>query len=1756
MMKIKFKNLVQSRIFQIGIGVNLCYWLADAFAEYFFISERSLVEEIFHPSIHNFYSRIIPVIILFIFGVLSEIMTNRRRRMQDTLRESEIRLKTLFEKSAEAQLYLDQEAKIVEANAAFLNLFKFRNKSEVIALGPVDFSPEYQPEGTSASQKREEMLGIVRAQGTARLEWTHRKNDPDQTPIITEWICTSVHLAGCPMIHVSVRDITERKQAEEKLYFQYFLAFALGAASNLEEVLHLCLDVAIKVSGMDCGGIYLLNQDSGSMKLVIYQGIISSEFPQSVSEYDSQAAHTLLVMRGEPVYIKVLNQRISIDESHIFEAEGLKVVAVIPIKKEGKVIASLNAGSHSWVEIPPEARRTLETIAAQIGEVIARVQAQKELHRSEEKYRNLVESSTDSIVIVQEGKVVFCNGTSVKMFAVEKSEDIIGRSLLDFIFPAFHSLILQIIIDRGQELPVPNSYEIKCRRDDGTEFDVEATVSTINFKGQIAFQVVLRDITERRQAQDIIHTQRDLGIALSVTSDLAEALRLCLESAVKVSKMDSGGIYLMDDKSGTLDLVCSQGLSPDFIHAASHYDGSSPNAILVKKGGDIFLGKQDLPADGLPRREGLSSLAIIPILFEDQVIACFNVGSHILDEIPMISRYALLSVSIHIGNVIARIKAEASLWENEKKYRAMFEMSRDAIMICDREGFLDCNSATLNIFGCSSRDQFISKHPSELSPPTQPDGKVSLSASQERIEAAFATGVQSFEWIHRRMDGTMFPAEVSLSRIVIGGKQVIQAIVRDITERRRAEVALRESEEKYRTLVENIPASVAVLDLEGNVLFCNRASEEMTGYTVAEEIGMNVLDITPLEYQSQSWEALNKLMRDGSVPYFESMIRRKDGTLIPIETGSQGIYQNGKLIGIQNIFRDISERKRAEAALRESEEMYRTLVETSPDVIVVLDLEGRIRFASSRIYEVFGFESETDFMGKKVQNLNVDPEEGKRVSASINKATQEGSIRGQEYAVYRKDGRKIIVESRSSLLRDASGQPEALVVVVRDVTERERINKELVIIQKAVESSSDAIGMSDAQGRHFYQNQAFTNLFEYSVEELSDPLGAVAVFTKPEIGRQVFETIMRGNSWHSEIEMTAKNGRVIPVIGRADAIKDNQGKIIGLIGIFTDITERKLVETTLRESEDKTRLYFENVNDVIYSIDRDLRVVSISPSVERTLGYKPEEIIGKPFPELNLVAPESLEEALENVRKAYCGEEVKDVLLEFVGKNGKKYIGEVSASPIIKNGEVIAIIAVGRDVTERLRIEKELIRSESRYKSLVEETGTGIISIDLEGCVTFVNDPLCDLVGFRQAELLGRSIFEFIHPQDRDEVLRYFLLGKETPFSDIHFEYRVIHKNGQALYLYSKPGPIYEEGKVVGVISIVQDISERKIMEEALKKASDEWQVTFNSMNDAVALTDSNYRIVRANRAFSEIVGQPLSEIIGKPYSQTVDQSNFPTTQTLIDKGEYIEKVFIKSLNKHLVISITAILTNSRKISGIIIVIRDMTEETKLHESVRQVEKLAAVGEIAGGIAHEIKNPLFAISSGLQLLRETNKLKKGDEETLDVVFDSIMRVNRLINQLLVFGSARQLNITKFPIGKLIQGIVALEQGLLKSHGIKINNKVPANLPKINADFDRLNQVFTNILQNAIEFSKRGDTIEVRGEYHKDKKQIWIEIADQGPGIKPEHQDKIFSPFYTTKKEHSGLGLSISRKIVLDHSGDMWVEEREGGGSVFVVELPV
>jgi PAS domain S-box-containing protein len=424
--------------------------------------------------------------------------------------------------------------------------------------------------------------------------------------------------------------------------------------------------------------------------------------------------------------------------------------------------------------------------------------------------------------------------------------------------------------------------------------------------------------------------------------------------------------------------------------------------------------------------------------------------------------------------------------------------------------------------------------------------------------------------------------EVRVERRTAQLRNAFEQLQGEIGERIQAQEALQKSEARNRAFLKAIPDSMMRMSSDGTYLDVMEAKGIRALFPASELIGKNVRELFEPEFAQQSFAAVSAALTSGETQLLEYQLlvegKMRDYEARIVASGEDEVLA---------IVRDITERKQAEAALRESEERFRAVFESTDDCIAVLDRDYNYLYANRAACEHAGMTPERlsgqnlrQVMAPMPAFLSVYTSRLEKVFRSRQAISVEDTMPvGDKFAS---------IEATFSPIKDKDGNVFAVAVVYRDITDRKRSEEALLRISKAVESSSDAIGMADYTGTHIYQNRAFSQLFEYeTVEEFNAAGGIPAVFADPGVGLQVFETIMSGNSWSGEVTKRTKSGRRIQVLTRADAIKDAQGNIVGLIGITTDITERKRAEAQLRQQAQREALLYRLASQIRNSLDLD-----------------------------------------------------------------------------------------------------------------------------------------------------------------------------------------------------------------------------------------------------------------------------------------------------------------------------------------------------------------------------------------------------------------------------------------------------------------------------------------------------------------------------------------------------------------------------------------
>lgn len=448
-----------------------------------------------------------------------------------------------------------------------------------------------------------------------------------------------------------VRDVTEQQRTNRLLHHQRDLSIALSSETNLDQALHQVLDTALTIAGLDCGGIYLINHQTQGLELACHQGL-SAEFLAVVSQFPADAPQTHIVKQGKTIYADY--RQLPVPDHDLGLREGLQAFVSNPIRHKTEVIGCINLASKRYETLPTSVRNALEVIADQAGNAIGRIQTEAQLRENEAVIRTLLNAPSDTALLIdRDGLTLAINEAGAKRFNTT-AEAMMGRSIMDFLPPSVAQQRLEVgqqVFHTGQ----PVQFEDERA---GIHFD-NTVYPLFDTRGEVyRLAVFARDITQQKHAAMLLYQQRDLGIALSSESNLNQALKRVLETTIEITQMACGGIYLVDNTTGSITLSFHLGISEQFAKTVYYYGPDTSHTQFVMRGEAVYTHYSQLPLDPIRQSEGLRAFAMVPIWHNERVIACIMVASRETDDVPLLTRNTLESIAVQIGSAIARIRAE------------------------------------------------------------------------------------------------------------------------------------------------------------------------------------------------------------------------------------------------------------------------------------------------------------------------------------------------------------------------------------------------------------------------------------------------------------------------------------------------------------------------------------------------------------------------------------------------------------------------------------------------------------------------------------------------------------------------------------------------------------------------------------------------------------------------------------------------------------------------------------------------------------------------------------------------------------------------------------------------------------------------------------------------------------------------------------------------------------------------------------------
>ncbi len=539
---------------------------------------------------------------------------------------------------------------------------------------------------------------------------------------------------------------------------------------------------------------------------------------------------------------------------------------------------------------------------------------EEELQRSEEYFRSLIERSSDVIAVLDRRGVIRYASPSVAQ-AGYSVEEVVGRNILDFASPGEFEPGSPIIREILQSPGITRSEEVHILHRDGSWHLYESSATNMldnpDIKGVI---IHARDITERRESERFNQIRKDLAVALSGGITLEHALEISLGGILAATGLESGAIYLAEEDTGQLNLAHHVGFSESFVKRYLDEEWKSRHAALMASGEARYISYSEAAPEmrNAIESEGLRAVAAIPISYEGKLIGCLDLASHSAEEIPQSSRNAIEILAGQVAQAIAHARLLSTLKESEERYRIIYDYTGDPIYTYDTNlTLIGVNKKACELIGYSE-EEIVGKNILELN--ILHPGDIERAARD--IQRLFAGEVVNDEVRFIRKDGSVAIGDVTGSPLYDGEGNIIAFtnVARDITEKKAAEAARRESEEKYRLIYENAQEAIFTYDRNLRFLGMNSKACELSGYSEEELSGKNIFDLGILHPDDveKARESQERLL-GGETVQLELRFITRSGSVVDAEvTVGPVMDQEGRLLAVTNVARDITERKRAE----------------------------------------------------------------------------------------------------------------------------------------------------------------------------------------------------------------------------------------------------------------------------------------------------------------------------------------------------------------------------------------------------------------------------------------------------------------------------------------------------------------------------------------------------------------------------------------------------------------------------------------------------------------------------------------------------------------------------------------------------------------------------------------------------------------------------------------------------------------------------
>jgi len=899
-------------------------------------------------------------------------------------------------------------------------------------------------------------------------------------------------------------------------------------------------------------------------------------------------------------------------------------------------------------------------------------------------------------------------------------------------------------------------------------------------------------------------------------------------------------------------------------------------------------------------------------------------------------------------------------------------------------------------------------------------------------------------------------------------------------------------------------------------------------------------------------------------------------------------------------------RKQTEDNLRKSEELYRRMYNETPAMLHSIDREGNLGRVSDRWLEVLGYNRE-EVIGRRSTDFLTAESRKYAQEIILPEFFEVGYCIDVPYQFLKKNGQIVDVLLSANSERDESGEIIRTLAYLNDVTERRQAEKALSISEKKYRELANLLPQvvfeTNEKGDLLFVNLYAFEIFGYTHSDFEKGLSALEMVAPEEQEKALINMsrILEGEILGgTEYVMQRKGGSKFPAIVHSTRIV-HEDVPIGLRGIIIDITDRKKIEQELQTSEKKYRQIFENGQTPYYEASLDGILLEVSPSVEKYLKYKREELLGRTI--LDLYEDSNQRDTFVN--KLLEKGELIDEEVRVKDKDGTVLTTLLSSKYIPDDQKIVGSLL---DITARKRAEEKLMSSEETFRSVVESSPMGIFMYRLDANEQLVftgANPAADrILGIDNSQFIGKTIQEAFPPLIETEVPHRYHLAAADGISwhseQINYEDKKIKGAYEVHAFQLTPG---------NMAALFFDITERKQAEEALKNSEERFRQLAESIKEVFWIVSPDWNeVYYVSPAFKDVWQINEKELYQNALLWTdaivkEDRNKVEDflheIQQKIQKGTLNEVIFPEyrisrpdGSEKWILARGFPIYNENGQVYRVVGIAKDITEMKKTNELIIQTEKMMSVGGLAAGMAHELNNPLGGILQGIQNIQrrlspdlksnfepakefgidlhglQSYMDKRGIHAIINGVQESGKKASQIISSMLQFSRKSESTLAPINLTESIENVLELagkDFDLKKKfdfRNIKVIKEFDSNLPLIPCTQTEIEQVILNLLNNAawaMANEKSADPPQIILRVHVEKQMARIEIEDSGPGLDDVVRKRIFEPFFTTKPvgEGTGLGLSVSYMIITNnHKGTMEVESEPGKGTKFIIRLPL